>query len=451
MLNFREFAFALLCLFSVARVFAQATFGSLLGTVTDPAGAVIANAKVTIKSEDLGVTYSTTSNDSGNYFQTQLPPGSYTVEFEASGFQRYITKAVQVSVGTSTRVDVSLTVGQVTEQVSITSDAPPLVTDRAEVSTALTTKEVKDLPTLNRNFTSLQLLMPGAQKVLGQHASSENPQAGIQINNNGQNFGSTNFMIDGTDNNDPVLGIVIVNPAIDSVREYKYTSGNFDAEFAQAGGAVIQVETRSGTNQWHGSAFEFLQNNIMNARNSFSEPNGPPPLQWNQFGGSIGGPIRQNKLFIFGDYQGTRRRTGASVLTTTPTAAMRNGDFSAFTERIFDPQSGSVDGTGRVQFPNNIIPPNRISSQARSLINLLPAPNSGAPGAINNNFTTQASDRYDADQFDVRGDHYVYRTFPVFQPLQLRGFPSCRPRSFRYGRRGTRPIGPAFLRSGPCP
>jgi Outer membrane receptor proteins, mostly Fe transport len=426
----RAFVFVLICLASATCVYGQATFGSLLGTVSDPADAAISGAKVTIKSDERGVSYNTTSNESGNYFQTQLPAGTYTVEFEAAGFQRQVHPGVKVNLGTSTRMDARLSIGQVTEQVSVSGSAPPLVTDRAEVSTALSEKEIRDLPTLNRNFTSLQLMMPGAQKVLGQHASSENPQAGIQINNNGQNFGSTNFMIDGTDNNDPVLGIVIVNPAIDSVKEYKYTAGNFDAEFAQAGGAVIQVETKSGTNQWHGSLFEFLQNNIMNARNPFSEPTGPPPLRWNQFGGSLGGPLQKNKLFVFGDYQATRRRTGASVLTTVPTAAVRSGDFSAFSERIFDPQTGTATGGGRTQFEGNRIPANRISPQARALINLLPPPNAGAPGAINNNYTAQASDKYDADQFDVRIDHYLKDSFRYFSRYSFADFRRIAPAAF---------------------
>src|SRR5205823_7924860 len=246
----------------------------------------------------------------------------------------------------------------ITEQVSVSGMAPALITDRAEVSTGLEAQQVRDLPVLNRNLTALQLLMPGAQKVLGQHASSENPQGGIQINNNGQNFGSTNFMIDGTDNNDPVLGIVIVNPSVDSVREFKYTTGNYDAEYAQAGGAVIQVETKSGSNEFHGSLFEFLQNNFTNARNPFSEPDGPPPLRWNQFGGSLGGPLVKNKLFFFTDYQGTRRRTGGSGIFTVPTAAERNGDFSGLGVPIFDPNTGTPDGTGRTQFLNNRIPSN---------------------------------------------------------------------------------------------
>src|SRR5262249_30707391 len=260
---------------------AQATFGNIIGSITDPAGAVITGVKVTITSVERNTVNNTTTNESGNYSVTHLVPGTYTVDFESPDLQRCSQKEVEVSIARSTRVDAQLTVGQLTEQISVSGAAPALVTDRAEVSTGLDAKQVRDLPILNRNLTSLQLMMPGAQKVLGQHASSENPQAGIQINNNGQNFGSTNFIIDGTDNNDPVLGIIIVNPSVDSVREFKYTTGNYDAEFAQAGGAVIQVETKSGTNEYHGSLFEFLQNSEMNARNPFSEPNGPPPLRWN--------------------------------------------------------------------------------------------------------------------------------------------------------------------------
>ncbi len=247
--------------------------------------------EITITSQERGTVYTAIANESGNYSVVQILPGLYTMEFKAPGFQRLAQKDVAVSIDRSTRMDVQLVVGQVTEEISVTGAAPPLVTDRAEVSAALTSQQVVDLPTLNRNFTALQLLMPGAQKMSWQHATSENPQQGIQINTNGQRFGSNNFMIDGADNNDPVLGIIVVNPAIDSVSEFKYTTGNYDAEYAQAGGAVMQVETKTGTNSFHGSLFEFLQNNITNARNPFSEPNGPPPLRWNQFGGSFGGPI----------------------------------------------------------------------------------------------------------------------------------------------------------------
>jgi len=405
-------AVALLGVCACLAVYGQATSGNIIGTVTDPAGAVIPGVKITITSQNRGVSYTTTSNESGNYSQLHLLPGPYTIEFVATGFERYQQKDVTVNVDQSARVDAQLTVGQVSEQISVTGAAPPLVTDRAEVSASLATQQISDLPTLNRNFTNLELLMPGAQKMSWQHATSENPQQGIQINVNGQRFGSQNFMIDGADNNDPVLGIIVVNPTIDSVGEFKYTTGNYDAEFAQAGGAVMQAETKSGTNAFHGSLFEFLRNDVLNARNPFSEPNGPPPLRWNQFGGSFGGPIKKNKLFFFGDYQGSRQRTGGSRVDTTPTAAERGGDFSALGVPIFDPNTGNADGSGRVQFANNRIPSSQISPVATNLLALLPMPNSGS--GFNNNYVASGSEAFDSDQFDARGDDYLKDNVRIF-------------------------------------
>lgn len=426
----RLFGTILLAVCADVSLYGQATSGNLIGTVTDPAGAIIPAVNITITSQDRGTVYTTTSNESGYYSQVHILPGLYTIEFKVTGFQRFVQKDVVVSLDRSTRVDAQLVVGQVSEEVSVTGAPPPLVTDRAEVSAGLASQQVSDLPTLNRNFTSLQLLMPGAQKMSWQHATSENPQQGIQINTNGQRFGSNNFMIDGADNNDPVLGIIVVNPTIDSVAEFKYTTGNYDAEYAQSGGAVLQVETKSGTNEFHGSLFEFLQNNITNARNPFSEPNGPPPLRWNQFGGSFGGPIKKNKLFVFGDYQGTRRRTGGSGVTTVPTDAERNGDFSALGVPIFDPNTGNPDGSGRVQFPNNQIPANRLATSAKNLVALLPSPNFGAPGAYNNNFISSGSEAFNSDQFDIRVDQNVKDNFRYFGRYSYAKFDKNSPAAF---------------------
>src|SRR5262249_20862001 len=159
-------------------------------------------------------------------------------------------------------------------------------------------------------------------------------------------------------------GLVVINPTLESVQEFKYTSANFDAEFARAGGAVIQVETKSGTNSLHGSLFEFLQNSFLNARNPFTEPKGPVPTRSNQFGGSVSGPIVKNKLFFFGDYQGARQRTGGSLLTTVPTAASRNGDLSGYGVPVYDPLTGDADGNGRQPFAGNVIPQGRIVGPA---------------------------------------------------------------------------------------
>ena len=411
-------------------VYGQATSGNIIGTVTDPAGAVVPGVKITITSQDRGVVYTTTTNESGNYSQLHVLPGPYTMEFVASGFERFLQKDATVGLDRSTRIDAQLVVGQVSEEISVTGEAAALVTDRAEVSAGLATTQISDLPTLNRNFTALELLMPGAQKMSWQHATSENPQQGMQINVNGQRFGAQNFMIDGADNNDPVLGIIVVNPTIDSVAEFKYTTGNYDAEYAQAGGAVMQTETKTGTNAFHGSLFEFLQNNVLNARNSFSEPNGPPPLRWNEFGGSFGGPIKKNKLFFFGDYQGARRRTGGSEVTTTPTAAERTGDFSALGVPIFDPTTGNADGTGRVQFPNNKIPASQISQPAANLLALLPLPNSGGPGAFNNNYVASGSEAFDSDQFDARVDDYLKDNFRYFGRYSYAKYHKISPAAF---------------------
>jgi hypothetical protein len=444
---------AILSLCLTPRVWAQAVFGSIYGTVTDPSGAVVAGAKVTTTEVNKGITVATTTNESGNYTQPHLVVGAYKVSIEASGFKTTVQENVPVSVDASTRVDVVLQVGEVTQEVTVSAAPSLLKTDRADVSTTLTSREVTQLPVLNRNFTQLELLLPGTSKMNWQHASSENPQGGIQINTNGQLFGMNNFMIDGADNNDPVLGIIMVNPNLDSVQEFKMTSGNYDAEFAQAGGSVIQVDTKSGTNEIHGSAFEFLQNNVFKARNPFSEGlhepgtpepenRGVPPLRWNQFGGAIGGPLIKNKLFGFGDYQGTRRRTGASVLTRVPTAAERTGDFSAFGIPIFDPATGAADGSGRTQFSDpsratpanplglNIIPQNRITSQAANLLNKLPLPNLNETSPFVPNYAIGGSEQFDSDQFDIRIDHYLTERFHYFGRYSYASFLKISPAAF---------------------
>jgi hypothetical protein len=163
------------------------------------------------------------------------------------------------------------------------------------------------------------LLVPGTQLNSWQHAVSENPQQGIQVNANGQFFTSNGFLLDGTENQSAVLGIAIINPNLDGLQDFKVSTSNYDAEFGSASGALIQATTRSGTNQFHGSLFEFLRNNLTSAEDPFTLQN--PPVRWNQFGGSVGAPIVKEKLFGFFDYQGTRRRNGGSVLTTVPTAA----------------------------------------------------------------------------------------------------------------------------------
>jgi len=421
----------------------QAAYGTIIGTATDSSGAAVPGAKVTITDMDKGVSLITTTNESGNYSLSNLTPGNYKVTVEAKGFKTFVQENLPVIVGSSTTLNVSLQVGAVGETVVVDSAPPLLETDRASVSTDLTSQQVESLPVINRNFTQLELLLPGAAKNPWQHGQTENPQGGIQIATNGQLFSGTNFMTDGMDNTDPVLGIIVINPPIDSVQEFKATTSNFDAEYSQAGGSVVQVETKSGTNEIHGSAFEFLQNDKLEARDPFTQPTSVPPLHWNQFGGSVGGPIKKDKLFGFFDYQGTRQRNGGSVSTRVPTAAERAGDLSDLGVPIYDPASATAtDGTGRTQFKDpsratptnpqglNIIPTNRISPVATALLNLLPPQKLTPANPGDNNFFGNGVQVFNTNQFDVRVDHYLTDKLRYFGRYSYGGYQLNTPAAF---------------------
>jgi Carboxypeptidase regulatory-like domain len=256
-----------------------------------------------------------TSNETGNYSATHLIPDPYSVHIEATGFKTAEQKDIIVSADASARVDIQLQVGSTTESVEVTAEAPQLKTDRADVSIEFNQRYVADLPIMNRNFTSFELLSPGTQKMVGwSHAATENPQGSQQIFVNGQHFSGTAFELDGTDNQDPILGIIVVNPNLDAIQETKIDLQNYDAEFGKAVAGVVTVQTKSGTNDLHGSGFWFRRTDATAARDPFTQY-APNPItgkfipsdRWQQFGGTIGGPIIKDKLFFFGDYQGRGR------------------------------------------------------------------------------------------------------------------------------------------------
>ena len=241
-----------LCLALVTAIsgatFGQAVYGSIFGTVTDSSGAAVPNATVTITNIGTNVSETTRSNGSGNYTQTRLIPGTYRVKVEAPSFKAAVVETVVVNVDTTSTVNVTLQAGQVTEQITITADAPLLKTDRADVATTFETRQVTDLPILDRNFTKFILLTPGTQQLQWQHAASENPQGSTRIMVNGQHFSGTGYQLDGTENRDPILGIIVINPNFEAIGETKITSQNYDAEFGQAIAGVVSVSTKSGTN-----------------------------------------------------------------------------------------------------------------------------------------------------------------------------------------------------------
>ncbi len=444
-------SFVLLATFNPLDSFGQAVSGNIIGTVTDPSGAAVSGAQITVTNIGTNSSYQTTTNESGNYTAANLAPGSYLVTIAAPGFQKFTQQNVTVNVSQSIRVDASLQVGQQTQEVTVSAAPPGIETGRAVVQTQLSGAQISSLPIPNRNFTNLALLTPGAVVNTFQHAPSENPQQSTLVNTGGQEFAGTNYQLDGMNNNDTVLGITMVNPAVDSVAAFTAQSNNYDAEY-QATGNVIQVETKSGTNDLHGSGFEFLQNNIFQARDPFTqglhapgtpEPphRGIPELRWNQFGGSIGGPIKKDKLFFFGDYQGTQRRIGASQIIRVPNAAERAGNLSDLGVPIYDPATGNPDGTGRTIFPGANIA-GRISSPAAALLASLPAPNVATTDPAAPNFAAAAVEKYNTNQFDTRGDYFASDKFRLFGRYSYLGADIAAPGPFGlYG-------GPAFPQWG---
>src|SRR5688500_16205846 len=356
---------------------AQAVYGSIAGNVTDPSDAALPGVTVTATSLERRTVHTAVTNSDGLFLIERLLPGTYEVKAELGGFKAAVVSRAQVSVDTQTKVDMGLELGQLTEAVTVTAaEGQLLKTDRADVATTFDARQVTELPILDRNFTKLILLTPGTQQQSWNHAASENPQASLQTQVNGQTFAGTGYQLDGTDNRDPILGIIVINPNLEAIGETKVTSQNYDAEFGQAIAGVVSVQTKSGTNELHGSVFEFLQRDRFQARNPFTQPDRPDPVtgrvlpqtKRDQFGGAIGGPIVKNKFFFFADYQGTRSNIGGSRLLTVPTAAARRGDLSAYGVNIFDPRTGTP--AQRQQFANNIIPSNRLSPQALAVLSL---------------------------------------------------------------------------------
>src|ERR1700730_2028642 len=426
----------LLCGLWMPTASAQAVYGSIIGTVTDPSGAAVANAKVSAVSQTKNTVTETTTNESGNFAVTHLIPDVYTVRIVGSGFKTVETKDIIVSADTSTPVNGQFQVGSASEQVEVTSEAPQLKTDRADVSIEFNSKQLAELPVYNRNFQSLELLSPGTQILGWGHAATENPQGSKQIFVNGQHFSGTGYELDGTDNQDPILGIIIVNPSLDAVTETKITTQNYDAEFGKALAGIMTAQTKSGTNEFHGSTYFYDLDPVTPARNPFTGK--ASPNNWKQYGGAVGGPIIKNKLFFFFNYEGTRRKSGTTFLTSVPTNLVRSTclnpasavcDLSEFLNNV-PTGNGQVynpyDLKGaRTLYPGNVIPQSVLQAQdknftgglttAEKIIAGLPAPNaSGDHNGTLNNYSASGSGSFNDYQYVIRGD---YRVSDKLQPL----------------------------------
>jgi len=387
-----------------ASVHSQAITATLLGTVQDVSGAVVPNATVSVTETATGVNRRTASNQEGIYVIPYLSPGTYRVEIEAAGFKKVVRDRVELRATISTRVDATVEPGQVSEIVDVTAETPLLQTDRSEVTRSFNSKAVTELPLVDRSFQSLVGLMPGVAPPSVDFTRAEDPQGTTFFRANGQGNSANNTQVDGVDNTNPTLGLTIYIPSAEVVQEVNITTTNYNAEFGRAGGAVLNVVTRGGTNELHGSLFEFNRNRALRARNVFNvAPQPQPNFVRNEFGGTLGGPIVKNRTFYFGGFQGRTLRQSSTTTQTLPVEAWRRGDFSGVAGlTIYDPATGNADGTGRTAFPDNRIPASRFHPLTNKLLPEI-AP-SNQPGLLNNLIFNIPS-AYNGSSYDGRVDH----------------------------------------------
>ena len=367
-----------------ASVTAQINTGRILGTVRDASGAVIPDARLTATNDATGAMTQTQSTESGDYVLNFLLPGTYHVAVEKQGFQRSVVADVVVNAGGITRLDANLVLGQVQQAVEVIANPLTVATDTSELSKTFGYKELDQLPNIDRNPLYQMNLLPGANNDAGSgnygtNGGENGSAVGLTRNQlaslGGVDANANSVFIEGIFNREPQNAYIGLVPPIEAIQEVQVYTGKYNAEFGFSGSAVINVVTKSGSNELHGALFEFLRNNAADAKNFFAQQ--ATPFRRNQFGGALGGPAIKNKLFFFGDYQGTRFSTSAPGYTTAPTAKMYNGDFSELYDltqpkdaaggtygQLYDPASRTFDSNGNVisatPFAGNIIPASRF-------------------------------------------------------------------------------------------
>jgi len=397
-------AFAFLACLSLA---AQQITGNIRGTVTDPSGAVIRNAAVTAQQAETGLSRSTTTDRNGNYVLLELPVGHYRLQVAANGFEEYVQDGITLNVNETASVSPRLAVGSEKEQVLVSADAEliePTVTSMGKV---VQQRELEDLPLNGRNFSQLGLLQPGVVPLTPGIA-----EAGGSLRNgqayavNGQRPESNNFLIDGANNFNGIDGGFVLKPPVDAISEFRIITHSANAEFGNALGSTTNIITRSGTNQVHGRLWEFLRNDAVDANNYFAQKQ--EPLKQNQFGATVGGPIKKDKTFVFGFYEGFRNRQGETALTTVPSVKQRTGDFSELCPEGFaqgfckNPAHQLFNVFANAPYPNNLVPKAQINTVSQNLLGFFPLPDVGT-----NLFSTTQTLSNNTDQFGIKVDHYL--------------------------------------------
>ncbi|MBM3769108.1 MAG: carboxypeptidase regulatory-like domain-containing protein, partial [Acidobacteria bacterium] len=381
---------------------AQVLKGQILGTVTDQSGGVVPGVKLTITETRTNFQRNGETNEAGNFFFVNLDPGDYKVEAEKTGFNKALRSGVELLPNTTARVNFELTPGAVTQTIDVSAGAAPLLqTDRSDTGGKIESAQLQNMPLLfNRNYQGLLLLVPGVGRPFRPHSEFYNSHDSLSVRVNGQGRQFNNFQIEGIENKIDNGNLTALVPPAEAIQTVDVSTSNFDPEFGNAGGAVTNVTLRSGSNDFHGSLFEFHRNENIQARNTFAVTKAP--TVYNQFGGTLGGRIVRDKLFFFGDYQGSRDHLGQVNRGTLPGAPFRTGNLAAGNSTIYDPRSATgVDANNtRMPFANNTIPANRISPIATRILSFVPLPNlSAVEGQINyqqNNVRIKTLDQADS-------------------------------------------------------
>ena len=415
-------------------VMGQAVNATLVGTVTDSSGSAVTAAKVEIKEVNTGIIHTAETNESGNYIFANLEPGRYQVAGEKTGFKKVVHDAVDVLVNTTVRVDLRLEPGTLNETIEVKAETPILQTDSVQTGRQIETRQVEDLPlTFNRNFQSLLNLVPGTTRGHREHSAFFNAQDSLRTEVNGQSGLANNLQFEGLNDNERTGLLSIYIPPIEAIQTVDVTTSSYDAELGRANGAVTNVILKSGTNEFHGAAYEINRISKLAAVPFFQNKAVTPklPFVYNYYGANIGGPIWKNKTFFFGDFLRINDHQGQFNQATVPPVPFRSGDFTGTSVKIYDPATGNASGVGRTQFvassnPSdprfnplchnaagcpNMIPVARISPIAQAILAKLPAPN--VPGKAltdTNNFQGPTKFIKDTTSFDVKIDHNINQT-----------------------------------------
>ena len=391
----------LVVLTAVGTLLAQTSTGVIVGRVTDPTGLALAGANVQLVNTGTGLSHRVETNSDGFYRSPDLPPGSYDITMEQTGFKTALIRGVVLQIDQTARVDISAELGAVTQQIEVQAAAPLLQTETSSTGQVISDQTIVNLPLNGRNYLDLTKLVPGVTQAQGGRGAEVNQKVGTAwaIIIGGQRIENQEYLLEGTTARNYFVGTGNLLPSIDSIQEFKVQANSFSTEFG-FGVAIVNAAIRSGTNSFHGSAFEFLRNNDLDATNFFTNTAGLPKdlLHRNQFGGSLGGPIKKNKAFFFANYEGTREHRGHTLLGLVPTLAQRAGNFSGAGNPsvVFDPYAAV-----QTPFPNNQIPLSRFSPFGLATLQYYPLPNASLPGA---NFVRAPNDQSTTNEWGLKGD-----------------------------------------------